>query len=370
MSNINFHNSPFGESTQVKLLLFEDYIIEWLPVFLSAKVKYYKTINVFDFFCGPGKDSNGIHGSPAIILKSLRRYYRYLNNPEITINVFLNDENSDKVKALKQMINKEQLDNGLGINIYYSSLDFKDAFDKYYQLMNQRSSANLILLDQCGVSLVDFERLSLIMNLKTTDFIMFIASSSIRRFAQTEEIKKYFDTSKFEFTSNNYYETHRMVTEYLRIELCNNPKMNLIPFSLKKNSNIYGLIFGSAHIKGAFKFLKNCWKIDPDRGDANFDIDNDNLNPNVPSLFRELNTPKKLLSFEKELINLILSSRLKTNIEIIKFSISHGFLPTHAKQVVQIMINEKLIPKQKIRISENAFSKQAVDFLSLKDDSI
>ena len=242
MSNINFHNSPFGESTQVKLLLFEDYIIEWLPVFLSAKVKYYKTINVFDFFCGPGKDSNGIHGSPAIILKSLRRYYRYLNNPEITINVFLNDENSDKVKALKQMINKEQLDNGLGINIYYSSLDFKDAFDKYYQLMNQRSSANLILLDQCGVSLVDFERLSLIMNLKTTDFIMFIASSSIRRFAQTEEIKK--------------------------------------------------------------------------------------------------------------------------------FSISQGFLPTHAKQVVQIMINEKLIPKQKIRISENAFSKQAVDFLSLKDDSI
>ena len=108
---------------------------------------------------------------------------------------------------------------------------------------------------------------------------------------------------------------------------------------------------------------RNCWKIDPDRGDANFDIDNDNLNPNVPSLFRELNTPKKLLSFEKELINLILSSRLKTNIEIIKFSISQGFLPTHAKQVVQIMINEKLIPKQKIRISENAFSKQAVDFL-------
>ena len=52
----NIHGEAFDEGTLIKLELYEDYLSRWLPVFIeSARFNF---INVYDFFCGPGHDSD------------------------------------------------------------------------------------------------------------------------------------------------------------------------------------------------------------------------------------------------------------------------------------------------------------------------
>ena len=68
----NFHRNPFDEGTRVKLGLFRDYTREWLPVWLS-QASPNEPITVADFFAGPGEDSEGVAGSPLIVLRELRQ---------------------------------------------------------------------------------------------------------------------------------------------------------------------------------------------------------------------------------------------------------------------------------------------------------
>lgn len=70
----DIHKAPFDEGTKAKLSIFQDYLKEWLPVFLAKKEIYWNTINVFDFFAGPGSDSKGNKGTPLIILEELTPY--------------------------------------------------------------------------------------------------------------------------------------------------------------------------------------------------------------------------------------------------------------------------------------------------------
>ena len=75
----------------------------------------------------------------------------------------------------------------------------------------------------------------------------------------------------------------------------------LAPFSIKKPSGIYGLIFGTNHTLGIEKFLRVCWKHDKLTGEANFDIDNEKINVNKPSLFSEFNISTKRQMFDESL---------------------------------------------------------------------
>ena len=119
---------------------------------------------------------------------------------------------------------------------------------------------------------------------------------------------------------------------------------------MKKGSNIYGLIFGSNHTYGIEKFLKICWTLDKQRGEANYDIDSDNIHPTMPSLFEDLNIPKKVQNFEKELEIYIKSKEIHLLKDIYKMGLDRGFLPKHVNKVIndlktksKINFNSKLI---------------------------
>ena len=116
-------------------------------------------------------------------------------------------------------------------------------------------------------------------------------------------------------------------------------------FSIKKKTNIYGLIFGSNHPLGLEKFLKVCWGVNPNIGDANFDIDEDNIERYTNTLFPV--KPKKLTLFEEELEKEILNGKLKTEWDVYIFTLTNGFLGNiHAKTVVDKLKNEKKIEKE------------------------
>jgi three-Cys-motif partner protein len=72
MGRLDFHDKPYDAGTLAKLRIFELYAQEWIPVFLSQPELKFKEVHIFDFFCGPGTDSERVHGSPLRVLGQLR----------------------------------------------------------------------------------------------------------------------------------------------------------------------------------------------------------------------------------------------------------------------------------------------------------
>ncbi len=244
------------------------------------------------------------------------------------------------------------------LNINVTNHKFEYIFDKYYsQIMNRRYSANLIFIDQTGIKHVTSDRFLKIMNLNRTDFLFFISSSAIKRFIKEEGFRNHFGNISQEIRKTNPNNIHREVAKFYRSLIPKNTEMHLIPFTLKKGKNYYGLIFATKHIRGAEKFLKVCWDKDKITGDANFDIDNSKIDLDKPALFDEMNKSTKLNEFEKELRGKILEKNLKTNVEIFKFTISNAFLAEHAREVIRILKKDKLIEK-KVNISYDSCIKK------------
>lgn len=354
----DLHIKPFDSGTKAKLAIFHDYLKEWLPVFLAKEKIYWHNINIFDFFSGPGVDTNGNKGTPLLILDELKVYFDKIKSKNLKINLYFNDYSEEKIEALK--LNLIPYYNDL-INIEIESKDFKKSFEGQIPLMSKNDTTNLLFLDQTGIKQIDENIFNSITSLKTTDFLFFISSSTIKRFKSHPAISNYHKINPEKIEATEYDQIHRLVTNYYRELIPKNKEYYIAPFSLKKKAGLYGLIFGSGNPFGVEKFLRTCWKIDPIRGEANFDIDNDNIKPDQIDLFTgETKRPKKIEKFENELKYKILNDILKTDREIYLYTLNNGFIPRHAKKVINELIKANKIKKNKLTISYKVFRKNAL----------
>ncbi len=242
--------------------------------------------------------------------------------------------------------------------LFSSQITLSSYFYSYNELLQNTNSANILFLDQNGISQITEEVFSRLISYKMTDFLFFISSSTINRFYDDSNIKKYLDTSKIVLT--DYYNVHRSVVNYYRTLIPKDETYYIAPFSLKKDKNIYGLIFGTHHLKGIYKFLKICWEMDPLRGEANYDIDKDNICEDKPSLFEKFNIPKKLIIFEEDIITKITNKELLTDKDVVIYSLENGFLPQHSKVFVNKLVENNIIKKKRYSLSESTLK---IDYL-------
>jgi three-Cys-motif partner protein len=347
----DIHKKPFDEGTKAKLAIFRDYLREWLPVFIAKKEIYWNTINIFDFFSGPGSDGFGNNGTPLIILDELQPHFENIISKKLNVNLYFNEYDKQKYETLKSTIIQEEEDLH-PYSIEIDNLDFKIAFENKFPKMGNKGNTNLLFLDQTGVKHINEEIFTKITNLKQTDFLFFISSSTIKRFAEHPSISQHIKLDAQEIEKTPYHKIHRLVLEYYKSLIPPNKEYYLASFSLKKNAGLYGLIFGSGHVLGIEKFLTTCWNIDPDRGEANFDIDDDKIQKGQFDLFtNEVKKPKKVDLFEKELREYILNGTLSNDKLIYLFTITNGFLPSHCKKIITQLTKENKIQKSNFNLS-------------------
>jgi three-Cys-motif partner protein len=337
-------DKPFDEGTVVKLEIFQKYFEEWLPVFIMGQ--YPKPIQVFDLFAGSGYDKKRVPGSPIRILEIVDKHRRILAQKSKQVLVFLNDIDPKKVQQLKSNIETKVKELSLQslVVINYSSQSFRDCLLNRYekQLSN---GCNLIFVDQNGFKEVDEQVFQFLINLETTEFMFFISSSYIHRFARGPEVKKYhpkFDSLKIMSASRK--KVHNIICQEFQKYVPPNVKSyGLIPFSIMKgdNRNVYGLIFVSKHVRGADKFLHTVWKRNALNGNANFDIDDD-LRKKQSDLF-DGKKPTKVESFQKKLRELILKSEIRNNADAYIFTLNEGHVCEHANEEIKRMKKEELI---------------------------
>ena len=326
----------FDETTKTKLTILEEYLKKWLPVFINTKASY---IYIFDFFAGPGCDSKGYNGSPIITLKQIQKYLHIISGTKIYL--FLNDNKKQNFTNLKTNCETYLRSNPV-LNDIIKCEYFNELFENSFKELKDKIGKypSLVFMDQFGVKyakyIKEFE------NFNTTDFMIFISSSSLRRFAKTSEFKNALSLDDVEIKklkNTPYKLIHECVKKILESRLCQTTKLKLYCFSLKKGRNIYGLVFGTKNISAADKFLHIAWGLNPNNGMANYDIYGDK-DKTQATLFPDLMGKTTLQLFQDEFKDKILSEKIKTNLEAYLYTLDKGFLPKHAKEVLQNLKND------------------------------
>jgi len=202
--------------------------------------------------------------------------------------------------------------------------------EKIRQLLEAKDTACLVILDQFGVKYVDQDVFQFFSKCPTTDIMFFVSSSFVKRFAHDSSFNTRLPIQPNEIKETGIKHIHRKLCECYKSIVPPDTKYYLSHFSILKESNIYGVIFGSPSLLGLEKFLKVAWKMDPETGESNYDIDDDPIRKIRGQRFflEEMSTYKKLDAFEEEVKNLLVSNSVD-NLSLYQFCLEHGFLPRH-----------------------------------------
>lgn len=336
MHSQKFHQKPFDEGTLTKLKIFELYAREWLPVFLAQESPQRSEIHLFDFFAGPGLDSAGKLGSPLLLLAQLKEYQNLPGWSRVHMNVHFSDASLSKIEELQANIDNHQFRLPT-INFDIQALPFDKAIKLHAKILANPKAAKLVLIDQFGVDHVTQDVFRQLVNSPTCDFLFFISSSTLHRFRDHPAIKQKITRP------DDHYQVHHAVLDYYRGFLPQATPYFLAPFSIKKGSNIYGLIFGSAHPLGMDKFLQVAWAKDAINGEADFDINRDNILPGEMLFAWDEFKPSKITAFERELEQFLRDGKLKDELDVVKLCFKHGVRRQQAENTLARLKKERVV---------------------------
>jgi three-Cys-motif partner protein len=253
----DLHDKPFDEETLAKLSIFEDYAQAWIPTFVMMSEN---VICIFDFFAGTGYDKNGVPGSPIRILKVIKQFIGPIFQKKVKIQVYFNEFKKVKFELLKQACDEYLLNNPdvkRAINISITNLDFDVCFNDHIIIIKKFPS--LVYLDQNGIKFLSDKYIHALEKTTKTDFLYFVSSSYFWRFGNQEEFKAHLDIDLEIAKKDPYNFIHRNLIKQLTFKLPSNSLLKLYPFSIKKGSNIHGIIFGAKHPRAVEKFLNIAW---------------------------------------------------------------------------------------------------------------
>jgi three-Cys-motif partner protein len=338
MGNRRFHSQAFDDGTLLKLEIFRGYIREWLPVFLSKKS--YPEMHIYDFFAGPGTDAAGNPGSPLVIIDELEQYLmsdKAPLAPDVRVFLHFNDADCDKMVQLEATI--RQRTNALPYAVKFTCMEFRLAFFESLQSIQNKDTANLVIMDQCGIKEVNRDIFATLVGCCATDILFFVSSSFIRRFIADESVQQHFNIPEGEMCAVSAKDIHRYVCrEFYQKLIPVDHRYHVAPFSIEKDggANIYGIIFGSGSLFGLEKFLRVCWNKDEITGEANYNIDGDIVRDGQMALLPEDSVIKKQDRFQRDLMEYI-RLRKPDNRDLYQFVLENGFLPSHAGAVLRSM---------------------------------
>ncbi|NVJ46753.1 MAG: three-Cys-motif partner protein TcmP [Cytophagia bacterium] len=341
----DLHESPFDETTIAKLKLFEDYTQAWLPTFIMRG--YNPVLHIFDFFAGTGYDLEGVSGSPIRILDKINEQIGPLYQKNVQVILHLNEYEPSKKKQEKYQLLEHSCNEYLSkkkslnarVQIEFYNEDFEDLFPKLYPTI--KAFPSLVFLDQNGIKFLSEKYFLELEKTKETDFLYFVSSSYFWRFGDSEQFKVHLKIDMDQIKNEQYHKIHRSITEQIRQKLPFKTKLKLYPFSLKKGTNIHGIIFGASHPRAVDKFLDIAWKTNKINGDANFDID-DEATIDQLEMF---NPPRlsKIQSFQKNLKEKLLQKEITNNFQALDYTYGQGHIPAHAIDTIKELVKDKKI---------------------------
>jgi three-Cys-motif partner protein len=361
----DLHDKPFDDSTIAKLEIFEDYAEAWLPTFVMLGEE---TVCIFDFFAGTGHDNkNGVPGSPIRILSVIKKFVPIIFQKGTKVKVYFNEYKKSKFEELKKACEeylKANKDVNRAIEIKYERQEFDKCFTSWYPLIQQHPC--LVYLDQNGIKFLSNKYFLALEKTTKTDFLYFVSSSYFIRFGDSEEFKQHFSFDLEEAKKNPYAFIHRSLLKQLKSNLPVNSELKLFPFTLKKGSNIHGIIFGAKSPRAVEKFLGIAWKSNETNGEANFDLDEDQKKNQLDFFASKKLT--KIEEFQNSLEEKLKASSQINNTDIFLFTLDKGHPPKHAADFLRSLKKQKKIDYEGIspKITFDALVNKVTSTVTIK----
>ena len=201
----NINKTPFDEGTLLKLDIFRKCFREWYPVFIHDT--YTKYVCVFDMFAGSGYDSVHNQGSPIILLDEARGnnrcHCKYIQSPNYTKQIYFCFNELQKTKFAELKDNTTQFLTSCQIENHCATcpiLTYMKLYNKPFQtlinsqvinyILQRNDTGKFILMDQYGIKEVTEDIFKMLVTSPKTDFIFFISSQTIKRFAEMDAVKE------------------------------------------------------------------------------------------------------------------------------------------------------------------------------------
>lgn len=335
----DLHEEPFDQGTLAKLEIFADYAKAWIPTWVMASVP---KIYIFDFFAGTGYDKKGIPGSAIRILEKVKEQAGNISKNKVKVHVCLNEYNKGKFELLQSAC-LEYMENNADVNqsvaLTLRNEDFEKVFDDFFEII--KNFPCLLYLDQNGIKFLSPKYLRQFEKMSGTDFLYFVSSSYLWRFGDSKEFKSYIDIDLAQAKEDPYRLIHRNLIEQIRQQISKESELKLYPYTIKKKSNIYGIIFGASHPRAVDKFLSVSWARNKINGEADFDLDEDQAKAQL-GLFDEKKLTK-IERFQKIVREKILLGEIVDNFQLLIFTFSQGHIGAHASDVLKLMKRNKEI---------------------------
>lgn len=326
----NEQHESFDEVTLEKLDIYSRYLQQWLPRPLSGQACV-EEAGIYDLFCGSGCCADGSDGSPLRAVSVLRANERSITcGCDVNVRLVFNDIDPTCVKSLAGRLGPQVLarDGQCLAHIQYYSQPCGELLQSLLPKLQKSRAANLLFIDQCGLSEPSEEQLRKLRALRGTDLLIFISSSWFRRFAKTKEAE-HWAMEKSDIEVLSYNRIHRFMASYFRSVLGSG--YFVAPFSLKRQCELYGLIFASHNPLGLEKFLEVAWHRDPYTGETNFDLYEDGTSRVRLALL----DARKICEFQKELMICLESGKFTTDRDIYLHVLQRGFLGRHAADTIK-----------------------------------
>ncbi len=220
----DINKEPYGEATLMKLGIFEQYLSLWLPVFIQNQ--YISKVTIYDFCAGSGQDVDGEPGSPLRILRTIDKYRDLIIQKDVTVDVILNEAEQDKLEELQAEVDNSFDEAAWKTKVTVSCYckKFQQLFREQYEQLKQQP--NLLFIDQYGIKEINGEIFKMLINLQKTDFLFFISSSAMKRFASTPAFKAHFpDIDSMKVADAKHEDIHRIMLAYYKEKI---PKDSLM----------------------------------------------------------------------------------------------------------------------------------------------
>ena len=338
MKNNDFFDKQ-SDLTNAKIKIYEKYIESYLIKLLMT----YDKCLIVDLFCGPGKNGDK-SGSPLILLERLKYILTspiLENKGKKEIFIIFNDEDPDNIENLKDKIKSIEFDKS-SINIQLYNEKYENILPKIIKKFSNETLPKFFFLDPFSYSNVKMKHLQQIMSLSHTEVLLFNPIFHSYRFTKAE-FKAEHKTRMFieEFTFDKMTDYGNVnnfllsMKKQLKFELgLKYVRPVLIDGGEKKNT----LILLTKHKKGMLEMNRVAFGLSEDGNVIKMNFRDQD------SFFDASEVSKQSLTFS-ELLSKTLENGDVTNYEILDFAIEEGFLPKHAKSII-----ENLIESGKIKV--------------------
>lgn len=329
MSNKNF----FYEQTLVteaKTKIYEKYI----EGYLAKLIMQFGSCTIIDLFSGSGINGKN-EGSPLILLRIINKLLEsnQIRSRVEKLYILFNDLDKENIKELEENINKFDIDENI-VHIFTKSEEYSSYIDVLVAKQSQKSFVKIprfVFLDPFTYSLVRMKELKRIMELQVTEILLFIPLFHSYRFASKEydsdhKTKIFVD----EFTTQGTYNYENVSNFMLSVRDKIREDLNLSfvrPILLDSGQSKNSLFLLTKNREGMLLMNKTIFSSADDGFRWVIKENKDELlfSANEYSTFYE--------AFRQSLIQKIKESQI-TNEEIVNFTIESGFLPKHAKNII------------------------------------